>query len=60
MPALPYIIEARLLIKEMIYRVGIAIEDSSPAVQRLVAWKVGDIEGALHNIVQCLTFRGSN
>jgi hypothetical protein len=44
MPALPHILEAWRLIAEMIDRVGIAIEDSSPSVKRLVARKIIDAE----------------
>ncbi len=52
MPAAPTFIEARRLIAEMIYRVGIAIEDSSPAAKRMVARRIIEIEGDLYNFVQ--------
>jgi len=52
MPAAPTFIEARRLIAEMIYRVGIAIEDSSPAAKRMVARRIIDLQCDLHNFVQ--------
>jgi hypothetical protein len=50
MPAVPYIIEARRLVAQMIHRVGIAIEDSSPAVKRLVARKIISFDADLTNV----------
>jgi len=52
MPIAPPIIEAWRLIAKMIYRVGIAIEDSSPAVKRMVARRIIDLQCDLHNFVQ--------
>jgi hypothetical protein len=50
MPAAPQIVEARHLIAEMIDRVEIAIEDSSPAVKRLVALKIISFEAKFFSV----------
>jgi hypothetical protein len=50
-PAAPYIVESWHLIAEMIDRVGIAVEDASPAVKRLVARKIINVDAKLKNSV---------
>jgi hypothetical protein len=46
----PHIVEARRLTAEMIYRVGIPIEDSSPAVKRLVALKIMSFDAKFFSV----------
>lgn len=50
MPAAPHIAETRRLIAEMIDRVGIAIEDYSAAVKRLVALKIISFDAKFFNV----------
>ena len=49
--AAPHVVETWRLISEMIDHVGIAIEDASPAVKRLVARKIINVDAELKNSV---------
>jgi hypothetical protein len=50
MPTAAYIVEARRLVAEMVVRVGIAIEDSAPAIKRLVAQKIVNFDAELNSV----------